>query len=83
MAEKQPSSRHPTHRQVGQGSPRPPAGRPANHPKGNYCTLVLGLVLEKACFFRLKTKKYSKCLRFAVIKGAHKNDSLFARRHFE
>ena len=43
MAEKQPSNRYPTRRQVGQGSPRPPTGRPAKPPKGDYCTLVLGL----------------------------------------
>ena len=43
MAEKQPSDHHPTRRQVGQGSPRPPTGRPTNHPIGDYCTLVLGL----------------------------------------
>ena len=47
MAEKQPSNRHPTHRQVGQGSPRPLTGRPANHPRDDYCTLVLGLVRPK------------------------------------
>ena len=33
MTEKQPSNRHPTRRQVGQGSPRPPTERPANHQK--------------------------------------------------
>ena len=43
MTEKQPSNRHPTRRQVGQGSLRPPTGRPTNHPIGEYCTLVLGL----------------------------------------
>ena len=43
MTEKQPSNRHPTRRQVGQGSLRPPTGRPTNHPIGDYCTLVLGL----------------------------------------
>ena len=46
MTEKQPSNRHPTRRQVGQGSLRPPTGRPTNHPIGDYCTLVLGLVVR-------------------------------------
>ena len=51
MTEKQPSNRHPTRRQVGQGSLRPPTGRPTNHPIGDYCTLVLGLA-QASCLHR-------------------------------
>ena len=53
MTEKQPSNRHPTRRQVGQGSLRPPTGRPTNHPIGDYCTLVLGLAAAGGLAFDL------------------------------